>query len=151
MFVAKASDQIAGVSAPIVDAGEDRGRMITLLPGAPVQECKPAQHSLLGTCGLRRIRDAVLEGCQSVSPQYWQCDWHADLIWHTQTVGTDRNDYIYRAFMRGVVTSRCVGCALRPHVLVQGRCEYCLSGESRLISCRWSATDPAKSRTRSVR
>ncbi len=46
--------------------------------------------------------EELLEGCQSVSSDYWQCDYRSDLVWHRRTVGANVDDYLYPAFTRGV-------------------------------------------------
>ncbi len=44
-----------------------------------------------------------LEGCQSLSEQYWQCDYHADLLWYRTVVAGTQWSYYWSAFVKGVV------------------------------------------------
>ncbi|WP_419838612.1 hypothetical protein [Candidatus Poriferisodalis sp.] len=44
-----------------------------------------------------------LEGCQSLSEQYWQCDYRGDLLWYRTVVSSSTWDYYWSAFVDGVV------------------------------------------------
>ena len=44
-----------------------------------------------------------LEGCQSLSEQYWQCDWRGDLLWYRSAVAATISSYYWPAFVSGVV------------------------------------------------
>ena len=43
------------------------------------------------------------EGCQSVTEDYWQCDYRADLLWYRTVVDGDASRYVWSAFVDGVV------------------------------------------------
>ncbi len=44
-----------------------------------------------------------LEGCQSVSSEYWQCDYRGDLLWYRKVVGDSVSSYYWRALVDGAV------------------------------------------------
>lgn len=82
-YISKIDARIEEVSEPsILDS--KYGRTLTISTG---DESAPEQ----------------LEGCQSVSERYWQCDYHGDLLWYRRVVNQTFWDYYWPAFVRGVV------------------------------------------------
>ncbi|MYD34883.1 MAG: hypothetical protein F4W98_13525 [Acidimicrobiales bacterium] len=60
--------------------------------------------------GIRLVLDSeeFLEGCQSASSKYWQCDYAGSLIWTRVDFDGDESDYLWDAFIRGVLSpGRC--------------------------------------------
>lgn len=45
----------------------------------------------------------LYEGCQSITEDYWLCDYHADLLWCRTVVDGDASRWIWSAFVDGVV------------------------------------------------
>ena len=62
---------------------------------------KSDPHATYGTL-LVLDSGQLLEGCQSITAEDWQCDYRSDLVWHQKTVGANVTNYIYPAFTQGV-------------------------------------------------
>lgn len=57
--------------------------------------------------------DELLEGCQSVSDAYWQCDYRADYLWYHDEGEGSLGSYFLDAFISGVLEpGRCATFAL---------------------------------------
>ena len=66
-------------------------------------------HAMFGTI-ITLESGVILEGCQSVSAEYWQCDYRADFVWHQRVVGLSATNYTYPALVDGVL--RPLECAV---------------------------------------
>ena len=96
VFISKASALITAVSEPYAP----HGIMLTLR----------SDVSVIG--GVILEGDAALEGCQSVSSDYWQCDHVSDLIWFQRTASATLTNYILPALTQGVLRPLNCGLAL---------------------------------------
>ena len=96
VFISKASALITAVSEPYAP----HGIMLTL----------SSDVSVIG--GVILEGDAALEGCQSVSSDYWQCNHVSDLIWFQRTVSATLTNYILPALTQGVLRPLNCGLAL---------------------------------------
>ncbi len=56
----------------------------------------------LGTV-LQLTSGPYLEGCQSVGPEFWQCDWRADQFWTKSGSGGSLSTHLMSAFTNGIV------------------------------------------------
>ena len=80
VFISKTSDQILAASSPHATYGT----MLTLRSDDTDES------------------DVTLEGCQSITSDYWQCDFRADLLWAQRTVRATAENYIIPALINGV-------------------------------------------------
>ncbi len=80
VYISKASDQIVGTSE---------------------------MHPRYGTV-LALESDELLEGCQSITAEVWQCDYRADWLWYHDEGQGSLGSYLLDAFVSGVVEpARC--------------------------------------------
>ena len=67
----------------------------------------PEAHPDYGTI-LALKSDELLEGCQSITKEHWQCDYRADWLWYHDEGQGSLGSYLLDAFISGVVDpARC--------------------------------------------
>ncbi len=47
--------------------------------------------------------EELLEGCQSITDEVWQCDYRGSLLWTRLYYDGDESDYLWDAFISGVL------------------------------------------------
>ena len=97
-YISKADPQVVAASQRFVaDDGKDYGVTLILRSGV------------------------ILEGCQSVTEEFWQCDHRADKFWQQEVVAATFTNYIYPAFNRGVIVpNRCALSLVALRVVSRG-------------------------------